>query len=59
MLKAIVCSSILMALVYGYQSFVYSVAKTSYWGAMAICGVVLTASLIASFAIDRSRRGRR
>jgi hypothetical protein len=54
-LKYVVCSAILGALVWGFQSFVYKIADTSFWGAIAICAAVLIASLIFASAVDRSR----
>ncbi|MEJ0092829.1 MAG: hypothetical protein WDN46_05210 [Methylocella sp.] len=55
----IVCSSILFALIWGYQTLAYKIADVSFWGAIAFCMTIGISGIIAAFAVDRSRTGRR
>lgn len=59
MLKFVVCSVVLGALVWGYQALAYNIAQTSYWGAIAFCGLVAACGLIGAAVVDRSRIDRR
>ena len=53
MLKVIVCSSILMLFIYGYQSFLYSLFDTSFILGAIVCIVLMGLTFLIAAAIDR------
>jgi hypothetical protein len=59
MLKVIICTPILIAIIYGMKSFIYWVADYSFIGAMVLCLAIFVASYLTALAIDRSRLDRR
>lgn len=59
MLKGVVCSIVLIALVYGFHSLAHWVFGQSFWGGMLLCAIVGGAGYLSARAYDHSERARR
>ena len=59
MIKGLVCSLILLAMIFYYQAFMLWLASASYVTFLVVAALVIILSLLKARAIDHSSTGRR